>query len=62
MTLSPTPAQPQPRRRWLWLALAFVAGLVLMAALAFLLTNIMSRKAEAVEYPLRVVKIEPGTA
>ncbi|MDQ1300601.1 MAG: hypothetical protein QG637_520 [Chloroflexota bacterium] len=61
MTLSPTPAQPQSRRRWLWLGLAFVAGLVLMAVLAFLLTNIMSRKAEAVEYPLKVVKIEPGT-
>lgn len=61
MTLSPTPVQPQPRRPWLWLALAFVAGLVLMAALAFLLTNIMSHKAEAVEYPLKVVKVEPGT-
>jgi nitrite reductase (cytochrome c-552) len=59
MTLSSTPAQPQPRRRWLWLVLAFVVGAVLLAALAFLLTNIMSRKAEAVQYPLKMVQIGP---
>jgi nitrite reductase (cytochrome c-552) len=57
MTLSPTPAQPQPQRRWLWLVLAFIVGAVLLAALALLLTNIMSRKAEAVQYPLKMVQI-----
>jgi len=57
MTLSPAPAQPRPQRRWLWLALAFVVGVVLLAALAFLLTNIMSRKAEAAQYPLKIVQI-----
>ena len=45
------------RRVWLWAALAFFAGLVLMAALAFLLTSIQTRKSEAVEFPLKTVAI-----
>jgi len=57
MTLLPTPAQPKPRRRWPWLIFAFVVGAVLLASVAFLLTNIMSRKAEQVKYPLKVVPI-----
>ncbi len=57
MSLTPTPTQPQ--RRWLWLALAFLVGAVLLAALAFLLTNIVTRKTEAVAYPLKVVQIGP---
>jgi nitrite reductase (cytochrome c-552) len=54
-----TPSEPKARSRrgWLWVALAFFAGLVIMAALAFLLTNIQTRKAESVEYPLKTVTI-----
>ena len=55
MTSTPVPSAPKPRRRWPWVILAFVVGFVLLGGLAFLLTNIMSRKAEAVEYPLKVV-------
>jgi nitrite reductase (cytochrome c-552) len=40
--------------------LAFGAGVIVLAALAFLLTNIMTRKAEAVEYPLKVIEIGPN--
>jgi len=59
MTSAPVPSAPKPRRRWPWVILAFVVGFVLLGGLAFLLTNIMSRKAEAVEYPLKVVQIGP---
>ncbi len=59
MTSTPVPSAPKPRRRWPWVILAFVVGFVLLGGLAFLLTNIMSRKAEAVEYPLKVVEIGP---
>ena len=59
MTSTPVPSAPKPRRRWPWVILAFVVGFVLLGGLAFLLTNIMSRKAEAVEYPLKVVQIGP---
>jgi nitrite reductase (cytochrome c-552) len=59
MTSTPVPPAPKPRRRWPWVILAFVVGFVLLGGLAFLLTNIMSRKAEAVEYPLKVVQIGP---
>lgn len=54
-----TPSQPTTpsRRGWLWMALAFVAGLAIMAAVAFLLTNIQTRKSEAVEFPLKTVQI-----
>jgi len=41
----------------LWLVLAFAVGVILLAALAFLLTNIMTRKSEATQYPLRIVQI-----
>jgi nitrite reductase (cytochrome c-552) len=55
--MTPTEPKAPSRRGWLWVALAFFAGLVLMAALAFLLTNIQTRKAESVEYPLKTVTI-----
>jgi nitrite reductase (cytochrome c-552) len=48
-----------PNRGPLYLGIAFVAGLLIMAGLAALLTNIQQRKAETVEYPLRVVAIDP---
>lgn len=54
-----TSPQPKaPTRRWLWIALAFVAGMLIMGAVAFLLTNIQTRKAEAVEFPLKTVQID----
>ncbi|MCL4868312.1 MAG: ammonia-forming cytochrome c nitrite reductase subunit c552 [Anaerolineae bacterium] len=40
------------------LILAFIGGLIVMALLAALLTNIQQRKSEALEYPLRVVAID----
>ncbi len=54
-----TSSQPNvpSRRRWLWIALAFFAGMLIMGAVAFLLTNIQTRKAEAVEFPLKTVQI-----
>ncbi len=53
--------QPQkPRRQTALLAVAFLVGALLMAGLAALLTNIQQRKAEAVEFPLRVVQIADG--
>ncbi|MFW6183577.1 MAG: ammonia-forming cytochrome c nitrite reductase subunit c552 [Chloroflexota bacterium] len=49
-----------PRRnKPLFLIAAFVAGMLIMAGLAALLVNIQQRKAEAVEFPLRVVEIAP---
>lgn len=39
------------------LILAFVVGMLIMALLAALLTNIQQRKSEALEYPLRVVTL-----
>jgi hypothetical protein len=39
------------------LIVAFVGGMLIMAAVAALLVNIQQRKAEAVEYPLRVVSV-----
>ncbi len=50
----------QPARNgriWAMLGGAFVLGLAIMAGIAALLTNIQQRKAERVEYPLRVVAI-----
>ena len=54
-----TPSEPKasPRRRWPWIVLAFVAGMLIMGAIAFLLTNIQTRKAEAIEFPLKTVEI-----
>ncbi len=54
-----TSSQPKApsRRIWLWVALAFFAGLLIMGAVAFMLTNIQTRKAEAVEFPLKTVAI-----
>jgi nitrite reductase (cytochrome c-552) len=50
---------PKPRksRSWLWIGLAFLLGLVIMGGIAFLLTNIQTRKNEAAEFPLETVKI-----
>lgn len=54
-----TSSQPKApsRRGWLWVALAFIAGLLIMAAIAFLLTNIQTRKSEAIEFPLKTTAI-----
>lgn len=48
------------RRPTVLIAAAFIAGLLIMAGIAALLTNIQQRKAEAVEFPLRVVEIADG--
>ena len=54
-----TTPEPKKGRRltWLWVALAFFIGLVAMAGIAFLLTNIQTHKNEEVEYPLKTVSI-----
>jgi len=54
-----TMPEPKKGRRltWLWVALAFFVGLVAMAGIAFLLTNIQTHKNEEVEYPLKTVAI-----
>ena len=54
-----TTPEPKKGRRltWLWIALAFFIGLVAMAGIAFLLTNIQTHKNEEVEYPLKTVAI-----
>ena len=54
-----TTPEPKKGRRltWLWVALAFFIGLVAMAGIAFLLTNIQTHKNEEVEYPLKTVAI-----
>src|SRR5690606_18421834 len=44
-------------RQYPLLILAFVVGMVIMALLAALLTNIQARKNEAAEYPLHIVEI-----
>ncbi|HSM57231.1 MAG TPA: ammonia-forming cytochrome c nitrite reductase subunit c552 [Candidatus Sulfomarinibacteraceae bacterium] len=51
--------QETHRNRPLLLIAAFVAGMLIMAGLAALLINIQQRKAEAVEFPLRVVEVAP---
>lgn len=45
-------------RIWAMVGGAFILGLAVMAGIAALLTNIQQRKAERVEYPLRVVSID----
>ena len=52
------PTQKSPSR-W-WLIAAFAGGLIIMGLVAALLVNISTRKAEAEEYPLKVVEIVPG--
>ena len=49
-----TSSQPKApsRRVWLWVALAFFAGLLIMAAVAFMLTNIQTRKSRSHRVPL----------
>ncbi len=53
------PPEPNRRRSTILIGAAFVLGLVIMAGLAALLTNIQQRKAETAEFPLRVVNIDP---
>ena len=52
------PTQKSPSR-W-WLIAAFAGGLIIMGLVAALLVNISTRKAEAEEYPLKVVELAPG--
>jgi nitrite reductase (cytochrome c-552) len=54
-----TSPEPKKGRRltWLWIAVAFFIGLVAMAGIAFLLTDIQTHKNEEAEYPLKVVEI-----
>jgi nitrite reductase (cytochrome c-552) len=52
-----TSQQPPRSRQWPLLVGAFLVGMLIMAGLAALLVNIQQRKAEAVEYPLRVVEM-----
>lgn len=54
-----TPTEPKNRRPFLLMIMAIVIGFVVIIGLAALLTNIQQRKAEAVEYPLKVVEISP---
>lgn len=57
--MSTTPSNT-PNRRPLYLVIAaFFVGFLVMGGLAALLTNIQQRKAETVEYPLKVVEIAP---
>ncbi len=55
---TPEPTQKSPSR-W-WLLAAFAGGLVIMGLIAALLVNITTRKAEAEEYPLKVVELAEG--
>ena len=45
------------RRKWIWIGVAFLAGVLIMAAIAALLANIQARKAEEAAYPPKVVEI-----
>jgi nitrite reductase (cytochrome c-552) len=53
------PPETDRRRSIILIGAAFVLGLIIMAGLAALLTNIQQRKAETAEFPLRVVNIDP---
>jgi len=46
-----------PFRNLVWLVVAFVVGLLALVGLSALLVNIQGRKAEAVQYPLKIVQI-----
>lgn len=54
-----TPTEPKNRRPFLLMIMAIVIGFVVIIGLAALLTNIQQRKAEAVEYPMKVVEVSP---
>lgn len=47
------------RAQLFWLVIAFIGGGVVMAAIAYLLLSIQQRKAEALQYPLKVIEIGP---
>src|SRR5512136_3376211 len=55
--MSSSEPKKMSRRTWLWVGLAFFVGLVAMAGIAFLLTNIQTHKNEQAEYPLKTVQI-----
>jgi nitrite reductase (cytochrome c-552) len=55
--MSASQPKTRSRRTWLWIAVAFVAGAIVFGGIAYLLSNVQMRKAEAVEYPLKVVQI-----
>jgi nitrite reductase (cytochrome c-552) len=57
--MSTPPSETRNRRPVFLVVAAFVVGLVVLAGLAALLTNIQQRKAETTEYPLRVVEVAP---
>jgi nitrite reductase (cytochrome c-552) len=57
---TPEPNAPRPNRRLLLLGAIFVLGVIITIGLAALLLNIQQRRAEATEFPLRVVAIAPG--
>jgi nitrite reductase (cytochrome c-552) len=48
------------KRRIGFIAGAFLLGIVLMAGVAALLANIQTRKNEQIQYPLKVVALNPG--
>jgi nitrite reductase (cytochrome c-552) len=58
--MQPTKQPPTNRRPLLLVGAAFLVGMLIMAGLAALLTNIQQRKAETAEFPLRVVQIDPN--
>jgi nitrite reductase (cytochrome c-552) len=55
--MAASPTKSPSRRTWIWLLVAFAAGAIIFGGIAYLLTNIQTRKSEAVEYPLKVVPI-----
>jgi nitrite reductase (cytochrome c-552) len=46
-----------PARNLVWLGVAFVVGLLALIGLSTLLVSVQGRKAEAVQYPLKMVEI-----
>jgi len=55
--MTPSSDKALSRRKWIWVGVAFLAGVLIMAAVAALLTNIQERKAEEAAYPPKVVEI-----
>ena len=45
------------KRSWLWIGLAFVAGVVIMGGIAFLLTNIQTHKNEQAVASVKITPI-----
>ena len=55
-----SPEKVSRSRNWFLVLAAFLVGMLIMGGIAALLVNIQQRKAEEVEYPLRVVEIADG--